>query len=61
MEGLGESRSQVLVREADADWRTLYGGFRLRLPLLILAALLLFLEGVVSLRMRPAPISAARD
>ncbi len=61
MEGLGESRSQVLVREADADWRTLYGGFRLRLPLLILAALLLFLEGVVSLRLRPAPISAARD
>lgn len=35
------------------EWTRLYGGFRLRFALLILAALLLFAEGAVSLRLSP--------
>jgi len=37
--------------DANDDWRTLYDGVGLRLGLLALAALLLFAEGVVSLRL----------
>ncbi len=58
---LGDSRKQVAVREAGDGWRFLYGGFRLRLSMLILAALLLLLEGVVSLRLRPEPLADGRN
>jgi hypothetical protein len=51
---LGEAGSAQTARiNNPADWGTLYGGFSLRLTLLILAALLLFAEGVVSLRLSP--------
>jgi hypothetical protein len=46
-----EAWSRTLRIEPDDDWRTLYGGTPLRLPLLMLAALLLFAEGAVSLRL----------
>jgi hypothetical protein len=53
-EALGERAAlQVERLDAASDWRGLYGGFRLRLTLLLLAALLLFAEGVVSLRLSP--------
>jgi hypothetical protein len=51
---LGESAAARAARVSEPDqWRSLYGGFNLRLSLLILAALLLFAEGVVSLRLSP--------
>ncbi len=49
---LGETAGrQTLLLDADEDWRKLYGGVRLRSVLLGIAALLLFAEGVVSLRL----------
>jgi hypothetical protein len=61
LSALGPLRSQVVIREAGDDWRNLYGGFRLRTWMLVAAALLLFLEGLVSLRLRPMPFVARRD
>jgi hypothetical protein len=58
---LGETASgQTRRLEAGEDWRGLYGGVRLRLGLLILTALLLFAEGVVSLRLSPS-LGTSRD
>jgi hypothetical protein len=45
--------SRTARLDGDREWRGLYGGFRLRSALLVLAALLLFAEGVVSLRLSP--------
>ncbi len=58
LSSLGELRSKVAIRDAGDDLRGLYGGFRLRTWMLIAAALLLFLEGKVSLRLRPKPFDA---
>jgi hypothetical protein len=54
LESLEETRARVLLRPASAA-AGLYGGLRLRLWVLALAALLLLAEGVVSLGLRPAP------
>ena len=53
--------TRITLREAGGTWQNLYGGFRLRTWLLGVAALLLFLEGVISLRLRPASFAARRD
>jgi len=51
-EGLGpDARSRVVRLGEHDDWRTLYTGVNLRFALLALAALLLFTEGVLSLRL----------
>lgn len=51
-DALGADAWDRVVRlEEDDDWRTLYEGVDLRLALLGLAALLLFAEGVLSLRL----------
>jgi hypothetical protein len=61
LSALGKLRSRVAIREADEGWRNLYAGFRLKLWMLTAAALLLFLEGLISLRLRPAPLAAQRN
>jgi hypothetical protein len=48
---------KTTVLKAGKDWRDLYGGLHLRLGLLGIAALLLFAEGVVSLRLTHLPES----
>lgn len=51
---LGEEAASRTARVSDPEaWRSLYGGFNLRSGLLVLAALLLFAEGLVSLRLSP--------
>jgi hypothetical protein len=45
--------AQTARLNATDDWHDLYGGFRLRTSLLVLAALLLLAEGIVSLRLSP--------
>ncbi len=50
-EALGSEVAARTVRVDADDWRRPYGGERLRLWLLLAAALLLFAEGVVSLRL----------
>ncbi len=51
-EALGpDAWARVVRLEDDDDWRTLYEGVNLRFALLVLAALLLFAEGVLSLRL----------
>jgi hypothetical protein len=53
-ESLGETARERTTRiDGDKDWRGLYGGLRLRLGLLLITALLLFAEGIVSLRLSP--------
>jgi hypothetical protein len=49
--------SRTTILKAGKDWRDLYGGLRLRSVLLGIAALLLFAEGVVSLRLTHLPES----
>jgi hypothetical protein len=46
-----EAATRIHRLRGEEDWRTLYGGVRLRVALIVLAALLLFAEGVVSLRL----------
>jgi len=49
---LGKAAAAQTARLANPlEWRGLYSGFNLRFSLLILAALLLFAEGLVSLRL----------
>ncbi len=51
-EALGSDAGSRVVRlDGDEEWRTLYEGVNLRFALLVLAALLLFAEGVLSLRL----------
>jgi hypothetical protein len=55
-----KARDRMIRLEEGEDWRGLYGGIRLRTGLLILAALLLFAEGLVSLRLSPSRDGNAR-
>jgi hypothetical protein len=54
-EALGDSAWRRTTRISGSEgWRGLYGGIRLRLGLLLMTALLLFAEGIVSLRFSPS-------
>ncbi len=56
----GALRPRLFLRRADAAG-PLYGGWRLRTALLVTAALLLLLEGFISLRLAPGRPAAARE
>ena len=50
---LGPQRAQVHLLQSDPRWTALYHGFHFRWILLLIAALLLLVEGMVSVGLRP--------